>query len=413
MTLWLSNLVVYSVQLAVLVGAAAIVTALLRLRHPRAALSFWQGLLVAGLLLPMLQPWSGTSSEMLVSTLSFTTSTSAPGTDARGLSVAALVAITLAAGATARFGWLAIGLIRLRQITATAEKADAASALLLELADRVGASADLRISDDVDGPATVGVRRPVVLLPMRVLTFPAAVQRAILCHELIHVRRRDWLATLFEEALCAVLWFHPAARVLTSRLCLARETVVDREAIALTGDRRAYAEALLAFSAPRPRLVAATPFIRPRHLAQRVALITQEVSMSRRRLALIVATACTVVLLAGTAAIAQFPFAATLSAQEVVQPGKGVTLPRVIREVKPVYTQAAMQAKIQGSVWLRIVVRETGDVGDIEISRSLDAIYGLDEQAVKAARQWKFEPGRKGGKAVPVQVTLELTFTLK
>lgn len=107
--------------------------------------------------------------------------------------------------------------------------------------------------------------------------------------------------------------------------------------------------------------------------------------------------------------------ATTLAAQtdKVFKPGDGVTLPRVVKEVKPVYTSAAMQQKIQGSVWLQIVVTEKGDVGDVEVTGSLDKEYGLDEQAVKAAREWKFEPGQKDGKPVPVAVTLELTFTLK
>lgn len=58
-------------------------------------------------------------------------------------------------------------------------------------------------------------------------------------------------------------------------------------------------------------------------------------------------------------------------------------------------------------------ITETGDVGDVEVTRSLDKEYGLDEEAVKAARQWKFEPGTKDGRAVPVQVTVEMTFALR
>ena len=68
---------------------------------------------------------------------------------------------------------------------------------------------------------------------------------------------------------------------------------------------------------------------------------------------------------------------------------------------------------IQGSAWLECVVNETGDVSDIEVTRSLDKEYGLDQAAIDAARQWKFRPGRKDGKAVAVRITIELTFTLK
>jgi TonB family protein len=72
-----------------------------------------------------------------------------------------------------------------------------------------------------------------------------------------------------------------------------------------------------------------------------------------------------------------------------------------------------MEAKIQGSVWLECVVNEQGDISDVQVTRSLDTEYGLDQEAVSAARQWKFEPGRKDGKPVAVRITIELTFTLK
>ena len=62
---------------------------------------------------------------------------------------------------------------------------------------------------------------------------------------------------------------------------------------------------------------------------------------------------------------------------------------------------------------MAIVVTEKGDVGDVVVTGSLDKEYGLDEQSVKAAREWKFKPGQKDGKPVPVAVTLELTFKLR
>jgi TonB family protein len=93
--------------------------------------------------------------------------------------------------------------------------------------------------------------------------------------------------------------------------------------------------------------------------------------------------------------------------------GSGVSLPEVISEYKPQYTAEAQRAKIQGVVWLEAVVLPDGTVGDVRVTKSLDTKYGLDEQAVKAARRWRFRPGIKGGVPVPVQITLELTFTLR
>ncbi|HEX7283336.1 MAG TPA: energy transducer TonB [Vicinamibacterales bacterium] len=95
------------------------------------------------------------------------------------------------------------------------------------------------------------------------------------------------------------------------------------------------------------------------------------------------------------------------------RPGAGITLPTVVREVKPAYTADAMRAKVQGSVWLECIVMPDGTVGDVKVTRSLDPIFGLDQEAIKAAKQWRFRPGMRQGQPVPVIITIELTFTLR
>ncbi len=100
-------------------------------------------------------------------------------------------------------------------------------------------------------------------------------------------------------------------------------------------------------------------------------------------------------------------------APQVYRPGGDVKPPRLVSEVKPQYTPEAMQARIQGSVRLEAVVLTTGEVGDVEVTQSLDTVYGLDDEAVKAIRQWRFEAGTKDGKAVAVRVEVEMTFKLK
>ena len=95
------------------------------------------------------------------------------------------------------------------------------------------------------------------------------------------------------------------------------------------------------------------------------------------------------------------------------RPGAGITLPSVVREVKPAYTADAMRAKVQGSVWLECIVMPDGSVGDVKVTRSLDPIFGLDQEAIKAAKMWRFRPGMRQGEPVPVIITIELTFTLR
>ena len=94
-------------------------------------------------------------------------------------------------------------------------------------------------------------------------------------------------------------------------------------------------------------------------------------------------------------------------------PGNGVTMPVLVREVKPQYTADAMRAKVQGSVVVECIVGADGAVGDARVVRSLDGMFGLDQEALKAARQWRFRPGTLRGTPVPVRITIELTFTLR
>jgi len=90
---------------------------------------------------------------------------------------------------------------------------------------------------------------------------------------------------------------------------------------------------------------------------------------------------------------------------------EGVEPPRLIHEVKPLYPAEVMRARVQGRVVLQGIVGVDGLVRDIRIRRPLDG-GRLDEEAIKALGQWRFEPGRFHGRSVPVVVTTEMAFHL-
>ena len=104
---------------------------------------------------------------------------------------------------------------------------------------------------------------------------------------------------------------------------------------------------------------------------------------------------------------------AALGAQEVLKPGNGVSLPQVVTKVNPEYTPEAMRARIEGIVGLNAVVEANGSVGRVVVTRSLDPVFGLDQQAMKAMKQWTFKPGMKDGKEVAVDIDIQMNFTLK
>ena len=420
MTTALWSITAYAVQLTALTAVALAATSLLRIRAPRAHLRFWQAVFVMALLVPLVQPRASSAPTLgaLIQGTGLETIVRAnvtPVTPGRAdLDITTVIIVILSVGIVARLAWLLIGMLRLRTIVARATPAASLTSMTRELTTALNVRAEVRMTDDLAGPATVGARRPIVLLPPSVLGLSAAVQRAILCHELIHVQRRDWLNTIAEEIWCAVLWFHPVARVIASRVSLAREMVVDEATLRTTCDRRSYAEALLAFSNPQPHMIGVTPLIGRRTLSQRISLIAQEGSMSRRHALSAAVVALTATVLMTAAAVDRFPMFVTLSAQSTVyRPGNGVSLPRVVHETKAEYTREAMQAGIQGSVYLDVVIDENGDVAGVEVNRSLDKEYGLDQAAMDAARQWKFKPGEKDGKPVAVQVEIEMRFRLK
>lgn len=88
----------------------------------------------------------------------------------------------------------------------------------------------------------------------------------------------------------------------------------------------------------------------------------------------------------------------------------GVSAPRPIYAPDPDYSEEARKVKHQGVVGLWLIVGPDGRPRDIRVQRSLG--MGLDEKAVNAVRTWKFEPAKKDGVAVPVQITVEVSFRL-
>jgi TonB family protein len=95
----------------------------------------------------------------------------------------------------------------------------------------------------------------------------------------------------------------------------------------------------------------------------------------------------------------------------VYRPGGAVSAPRLIKDVKPRYTDEALQNGIQGTVVMEAIVATDGRPSQIRVVRSLDP--GLDEQAVAAVAKWRFEPGRLGGEPVNVLVTIMLDFWIR
>lgn len=94
----------------------------------------------------------------------------------------------------------------------------------------------------------------------------------------------------------------------------------------------------------------------------------------------------------------------------VYKVGGGISAPKPIDTPDPEYTEEARRAKIQGTCILWLIVDAEGHPRDIRVIRGLG--YGLDAKALQTVKQWRFEPARKDGQPVNVQVSVEVGFRL-
>lgn len=295
--LWFGDLLFWGAQVAVLALAAAILVKTLRMREPRALLVCWRTLIGASLLLPFVEPWqrpeipaaSSVAPDFSFSAIVPAASAASPHWHFPSWAVIAeILGAVIVAGIAVRSVMLALGLVKLRQLrrkSCAIAASDECAAIIEETRVLVGGRAEFRLSREVESPVTFGFAAPVVLLPEKFRQLGERFQAAIACHELLHVRRRDWAHHLGEEVLRAIFWFHPAILWLVARVRLAREQVVDLEVVRLTAARKTYVEALLAFtSGRRAGAIPAPLFLAEQQLVERVALMLKEAGMSRRRL---------------------------------------------------------------------------------------------------------------------------------
>ena len=397
----LANILSFGMQVSVLVAAAALLARLLRLDEPRALLTYWRTLLLACLLLPVLQPWNIvvpptlTASNVEIVEDGMETFAApvpeAPAPAARP--IGDLVLMALAGGVAARALWLLIGAYGLRRLRRDASPLEPLPAGVRDARARIGAHAEMYVSRRVSGPITFGLVRPVVLFPPNVSTLPVHVQEAITCHELLHVKRRDWLHEIVEELVRAVLWFHPAIWWLIGRIRLSREQVVDQEAIRLIESRERYVEALLtvANSGSRPRFVPASPFLRRHLLKKRVARILQETAMSTRRLIASFTVSAAALAVAATFAVRSFPLEA--QGQTAPDTGKPIQVVRggehLLHGGLPHYPGRAVKDRIEGDVVVEMTLNDRGEVSDARVLSGPDE---LRKATLEAVLQWHYSP---------------------
>ena len=330
------NVVAHWMQAAGVAGAAWLAVSVLRLREPGFLLKYWQAVLLLLLLAPWVQPWRPVAATPAHEPPPAALAQESAGV--AGVSVAESVVSLpaerwsvepwtwvlglLAAVAVFRLAWLGLGLVRLGRLARSADRV-APPAPSRELLARFRTSATFVQSPDVRMPCSFGLVRPTVVLPAAFDRLEPAFQRDIVCHELLHLERRDFAAAIAEEVMAALLWFHPWAWLIRGRIRLHREQVVDAAVVRRTGDRRAYVRCLIALAGHPRALPLAAPMLRPTELRARTdALFEKNGTMSRR-----VAAALAIGLGAALGAAA-WTAAATVPLSAAATPAPGVAAAR-------------------------------------------------------------------------------------
>ena len=426
--LWMSNLWFYSLQTGVLILVGGLLPWVFRLRAPGILHLYWRLLMVACLLL-VLQPRAPITvpEPISVPSVEELVATADPSPGVQNSTTANLypwLGGLLVTGILLRLIWLGVGFYRLHRLNRRTTRQSLPSHLHA-LEKELGVSAEYRMSGEVAGPVTFGWLRPVVIFPESFGQLEQGMQRAVVCHELLHVKRRDWLWNTLDELVRTLFWFHPAFHWLMRRIQLTREQVVDERVVHLLGARKTYLHSLVeiakrathSFSLPAPL------FLEECQLRNRVRLLLQlpERRRSKKIAALSLVSCFGLLVVAGWWSLSAFPLSRPPVARlQQVEPAVEDRTPvpveghvmarKLLHRDDPEYPPVAKVAGVEGVVVLRVLIDRSGAMQEAEVVHGHPA---LRDAALEALKSWRWEPIKIDGEKVPASTTVAFNFVLK
>jgi TonB family protein len=297
-------------------------------------------------------------------------------------------------------------------------------------------------------PMTWGIRRPRVVLPLDAEHWADDRRRAVLAHELAHVRRDDWLVQIAAAVACAVYWFNPLFWLAYRRLRDESEHACDDVVVSIGVDARDYAGHLFDIvqtaRVDDRRWRSALAMARPSQLERRFAALLLAARSRRpvsgRSVAAVVAVAAASVV--PLAAMSLSPiFDATIRVEkaslppaiDIVPASSDIQAMSAIRRVRtvdvfsaaklttapdvleyttpPLYSDEARRRRIEGIVTIQARVGVDGRIAAPRVISGLG--FGLDQNALVALRQWQFRAGTQGGIPVEMTAAIDIEFNLR
>lgn len=420
----LSNLWFYSLQTGILILAAGLLIRFFRLREPRNLYLFWRILLAVCLLLvfqpgvtePLPDPVPAPLAEEPMLPVSTVTVSE---TD-QAADVFPMLVVLLVSGVILRLIWLGAGFYRLRRLRRRTRRL-VLPPHLQPLTGEMRVSARFRVSAEVAGPTTFGWFRPVIIFPDSFAELDPAMQKAVACHELLHVKRRDWVWNTFEELVRTVFWFHPGFYWLIGRIQLTREQVVDEQAVGLLGSRKTYLHSLVEIARWKTSTasVPAPLFLRECQFSRRVRhlLHFREVCMSKTKSTVFWSFCVALLLATGWWSLAELPLTATPSARmpqeepatgEPVRVGSRVMADKLVHQVDPEIPGHPGSFRPLDQFILSIVIDRNGVVQRVEVLQGDDDHPPSNSAVQDAVKQWRYEPFLLDGNPTPVRTTVFL-----
>jgi len=353
-----------------------------------------------------------------------------------------------AAGTVFLLARFAIQAARLNRLTAAGIEADRRHAAIASgVADSLALGTPrLTCSERIDIPVAWGFRRAHVLLPHTSRDWNDDRVWAVCAHELAHISRGDWITHLLAEVACRIYWFNPLFWMARNRLGRESERAADDIVIGLGASGAEYASHLIEIvreARSNVRLAPTVAMGAPRRsgLERRIAALlsgfVNRARLSRGRAIAILTGACMIAVpLAALGArgrstievrTSNLPPVDDSAVRELAGDGSepvrdirlvtpataGRDVPPSVAEytTPPLYSDEARRRGIEGVVVASARIGSDGIASALRITRGLG--FGLDQNALVALRQWRFRPGTHDGAVVPMDVEIEIAFTLR
>jgi TonB family protein len=280
--------------------------------------------------------------------------------------------------------------------------------------------ARLLLSAEMNGPATVGIRRPALLVPVGFFEEMEAQEiDALMAHECAHMRRWDFAKNMLYSVLVLPASYHPAMWATWSRMSSSREMVCDELAAAMIEGRERYARALLRLAAwmidrTPAKTIHAIGIFDANSLEGRIMQLTKKSKSAGRAVRAAMVAVCVTIGVATCASAMALRM--EVNAEKSAAPSSAVKVPSgviaamAISQKHPVYPQEAKDKHIQGAVVLKAIIGKEGAVQNLQLVSGPEELRASTLDAVK---NWQYKPYLLNGEPTEVETTITVTYSLE